>query len=232
MQSIADNITRIEDELREACVRAGRDRAELRLMAVSKFHPRAAVDEALRAGLRLFGESRVQEALEKFEAYRTASPEGTELHFIGSLQRNKVKIAAHFFDCIESIDRDALIDELGAFCAEREKPLRVLLELNSGEDSKSGYRGIDALLRAAEKIMAHKGLLLAGLMTMAPFSDDENLIRPAFRNVVNAQRAIEDRFSPSRLSILSMGMSNDFKIAIEEGSTLVRIGTALFGERP
>jgi pyridoxal phosphate enzyme (YggS family) len=227
--SIYDAIRRIENEVNEACVRAGRGTDEVRLMAVSKFHPRAAVDEALSAGVRLFGESRVKEALEKFDG--RAAADGAELHLIGTLQRNKAKVAARLFDCIESLDRDELIDELGGLCAERTRPLPVLLELNSGEDAKSGYRGLDSLLRAAERVLTHKGLELSGLMTLAPFSDDAGLVRPAFRNVANAKKAIEERFGECRLSMLSMGMTNDFKIAIEEGSTLVRIGTAIFGER-
>ncbi|MDR2864668.1 MAG: YggS family pyridoxal phosphate-dependent enzyme [Spirochaetaceae bacterium] len=228
--SILDNIKRIEDEINDVSVRIGRDRKEIELMAVSKFHPRSAVETARKAGLRLFGESRVKEALLKFEDYKTAMPD-TELHFIGGLQRNKAKAAVVFFDCIESVDRDELIEELGALSAGRENPLPLLLELNSGEDSKSGYRELSSLLAACEKVLERKGLLLAGLMTLAPLSDDEKKVRAAFRALASAQKTLKAHFPECPLSILSMGMSGDFKIAIEEGSTLIRIGTAIFGER-
>jgi pyridoxal phosphate enzyme (YggS family) len=223
--SVADNIRRLQDEINTICAHCGRNQNEVRLMAVSKFHPKSSVDEARAAGIKLFGESRVQEALEKFDAYKTTMP-GTELHFIGTLQRNKVKYAYNFFDCIESLDRDELIDELQG----RAASLPVLLELNSGEDSKSGYRGLDNLLHAVEKILATGTLRLAGLMTLAPFTGSDAAVRAAFRSLAKSKELVENKFNIS-LGILSMGMSGDYKIAIEEGSTIIRIGTAIFGER-
>jgi pyridoxal phosphate enzyme (YggS family) len=196
-------------------------------MAVSKFQPLPRIEEALKSGIRLFGENRVQEAAEKFSG---PSPD-CEVHLIGSLQRNKAKSAVRLFDCIQSIDREEIIVELAKYTAERERPLRVLLELHTGESSKSGFPGEESLFRAAEKLLSLPGLSAEGLMTMAPFTDDEKLIRSSFRALVHAQGALVSRFPRFSWRCLSMGMSGDFEIAIEEGSTLLRIGTAIFGER-
>jgi pyridoxal phosphate enzyme (YggS family) len=184
------------------------------------------VDEAFSAGLRLFGENRVQEAADKFAGQKN----GLQVHLIGGLQRNKAKRAVELFDCIQSVDRLSLIDELGLLTRDRQGPLPILLEMHTAEDSKSGFPDTDSLLFGVERVFSHKGLLLQGLMTMAPNSDDEQAIRASFRAVIAAQKAVSVRF-PDSCPVLSMGMSNDFEIAIEEGSTMVRIGTAIFGER-
>lgn len=227
--SIAANIERVHKAIAGACARAGRSAGDVRLMGVSKFFPRAAVDEARRAGLTLFGESRVQEADAKF-AVRPPSA-GIELHLIGALQRNKAKKAAALFDSIDSVDRDELINTLGVLTAAREKPLMILLELNAGEEQKSGYRSADALLAAAERTARYPGLCLRGLMTLAPLSSDVDAVRQAFRRLARAQARLKTAFPQMDCSELSMGMSGDFEIAIEEGATLVRIGTAIFGGR-
>jgi pyridoxal phosphate enzyme (YggS family) len=213
-----------------ACERSGRKPEEVRLMGVSKFHSRERVEEAWNAGLTLFGENRVREAAEKFEGFAGGHP-GAELHLIGSLQRNKAKTAAALFDWIESVDRDELIVTLGKTGAARDVPLSILFELNSGEASKSGYPGEDALFRAAETALAFPSLRIRGLMTMAPFTDDRALIRRAFRSLAKARDRLQARFPECGWSCLSMGMSGDYETAIEEGSTLIRIGTAIFGER-
>jgi pyridoxal phosphate enzyme (YggS family) len=227
--SIADNIHRLEERIEEACRRSGRDRSPVRLMGVSKFHRRSEVEEAWAAGLRLFGENRVQEAEEKFSD--PPSPPGTELHLIGSLQRNKAKAAAALFDCVQSVDREPLILELAKHCAGREKPLGILLELHTGEESKGGFPGEESLYRAAELLASSPGLLPLGLMTMAPFTEDRKKIRASFRALAKAGEGLKARFPLGDWSCLSMGMSGDFEIAIEEGSTLLRIGTLIFGER-
>jgi uncharacterized pyridoxal phosphate-containing UPF0001 family protein len=219
-------------------------------MAVSKFQPLSRIEEALKSGIRLFGENRVQEAAEKFSG---PSPD-REVHLIGSLQRNKAKQAVRLFDCIQSVDREEILIELAKHTEDRESPLRVLLELHTGEASKSGFPDEESLFRATERLLSLPGLSVEGLMTMAPFSDDEKSIRASFRALVHAQGALASRFPPasypaeskvsrlpdqdsrssgSRVSwcCLSMGMSGDFELAIEEGSTLLRIGTAIFGER-
>jgi pyridoxal phosphate enzyme (YggS family) len=202
-------------------------------MGVSKFHGPDAVEAAWAAGLRLFGENRVQEAAEKFTGF-AGRHEGAEVHMIGVLQRNKAKTAAALFDCVQSVDRDSIIQELGKAAAGRAEALDILLELHTGEESKSGFPDVEALLRGAELALSYPQLRIRGLMTMAPFTGDEGAVRDSFRRLVRARDTLESRFLPdSRCSwdCLSMGMSGDFEIAIEEGSTLLRIGTALFGDR-
>jgi hypothetical protein len=239
--SIAENIAKIEERLLKACDRAGRKRDEITLMGVSKFEPQEKIREACLAGIRFFGESRVKEAAEKFET-QTASPlsegkpgfrdefNGVQVHLIGSLQRNKAKQAMLLFDCIQSVDREELITELVKHSALRDKPINVLLELHTGEETKSGFAGFDALLRAAEMVLTCDKLRLSGLMTMAPYTTDTDLIRSSFRQLVKAKCELEKRFPNGNFQELSMGMSNDFEIAIEEGSTLLRIGSAIFKE--
>jgi pyridoxal phosphate enzyme (YggS family) len=226
---IAEALMRIRERMENACLRAGRDSRGVRLCAVSKFHKENAVLEAYAGGIRCFGESRVQEAKEKFAGFKEKYPDA-EIHLIGNLQRNKAKDALALFDCVQSIDRIALIDELGVLTQNRPHPLPVLLEMRTAEDSKAGFPDVDALCSAAEKTLSYPGLALSGLMTLAPFTNEEKAIRASFKTLVSAQGFLESRF-PGRWNCLSMGMSNDFEIAIEEGSTLVRIGTSLFGER-
>jgi pyridoxal phosphate enzyme (YggS family) len=216
-------------------------------MAVSKFQPAAAIEDAWNNGIRLFGENRVQEAAEKFSARIKPAfagdppPSGapaafpfreSELHMIGSLQRNKAKLASRIFDCVQSLDREEIIAELAKHAGGRERPLPVLLELHTGESSKSGFQDEESLIRAAERLLSCPGLQAAGLMTMAPFNSGEAPVRASFRALVHAQAALVSRFPQADWSCLSMGMSGDFEIAVEEGSTLLRIGTAIFGERP
>ncbi|AEF80916.1 YggS family pyridoxal phosphate-dependent enzyme [Leadbettera azotonutricia] len=229
-KGVAQGIARIEERIAAACLRSGRKREEVLLMGVSKFHPIEKVEEAWKAGLRLFGENRVQEGIEKFSGFYGKGVD-TKIHLIGSLQTNKARTAAFFFDCIQSVDRISLIEKLGEICVERDSPLDVLLEYHTGEESKMGFSGLDNLLKGAEKSLSYKGLNLRGLMTMAPFTDDEKIIRASFTRLREARDTLEKQFH-KKLPCLSMGMSGDFELAIEEGSTLVRIGTAIFGERP
>jgi len=237
--TIADNIEKIEERLTKACERSGRKRNEITLMGVSKFVPLEKIKEAFDSGIFCFGESRVKDAQEKFLNYNDVFP-GIKLHLIGALQRNKAKNALVFFDCIQSADRVELIEELIKHSSLREKPLEVLLELHTGEETKTGFANVDALCRAAELVLncvskdensvSVNNLKLAGLMTMAPFTEDAQLIRSSFRQLKRAQKELEKRFSKGNFSCLSMGMSNDFEIAVEEGSTLLRIGSAIFKE--
>jgi pyridoxal phosphate enzyme (YggS family) len=228
---IPEAVETIQERIRKACARSGRKGEDVRLMGVSKFHGLPAIEEAWNAGIRLFGENRVQEAVSKFPDFKAAHPEA-ELHLIGSLQRNKAKIAAGgLFDAVQSVDRDELIAGLGALTGDRKTPLMILLEYHTAEDSKSGYPDLDSLFRAAERALEFPGVALRGLMTMAPFTGEEVPIRASFRKTVAARDALAARFPANDWSCLSMGMSGDFEIAIEEGSTLIRIGTAIFGER-
>ncbi|MDR1257002.1 MAG: YggS family pyridoxal phosphate-dependent enzyme [Spirochaetaceae bacterium] len=227
---IAENALRVREQIHEACLKAGRAPGEVTLMAVSKFHETPAITAAADAGLLLFGESRVQEAVRKFTPFRERRPD-VSVHLIGGLQRNKAKAAAALFDCVQSVDRDGIVRELGLVARDRAEPLSILFELNAGEAAKSGYADEDALCAGAEVALGFGGLRPAGLMTMAPFTGDERAVREAFRKLTKAQERLRRAFPECCWDCLSMGMSGDFKIAIEEGSTLVRIGTAIFGER-
>jgi pyridoxal phosphate enzyme (YggS family) len=228
--AIAEALQRLYERIHKVCIRVGRDPKEVRLMGVSKFHEQDALEEAWQGGIRLFGENRVQEAGRKFLKFKQGHPQ-TELHMIGSLQRNKARTAVALFDCIQSIDRDELITELGTLTFGWEQPLMILLELHTGEVSKAGYPDTEHLLRATERVLQFPNLIIRGLMTMAPFTEDKELIRSSFRTLVSARDQLQVRFPDCDWSCLSMGMSNDFEIALEEGATLLRIGTALFGAR-
>jgi len=229
MMSVAENVEKIEERVANACARSGRNRDEITLMAVTKFQEARAVEEAWNAGIRFFGESRVQEAAAKFDGFRERHP-GARLHFIGGLQRNKAKTAAALFDCVQSVDRESVALELAKHAAGRAAPLPILLEFRTGEETKSGFTGADELFRVTELILGCSGLKAVGLMTMAPFTDEEAPLRSAFRRIVEMRRELERRFPDcGNWSCLSMGMSGDFEIAVEEGSTLLRIGGAIFG---
>ena len=233
MNDITARLELLEEKIDAACRRSGRGRQEIKLMVASKFQSLETVETVSKAGLRLFGESRVQEGREKFSRFWEKYPRdgSIELHLIGSLQRNKAKSAASFFDCIQSVDRPSLINDLGALTADRESPLMIMLEYHTGEETKAGFPDPDSLFRAAESVLSFPGLRPVGLMTMAPFTDDEAVIRASFRKLVTARGELEKRFPGGQWSCLSMGMTSDFDIAIEEGSNLIRIGTAIFGER-
>jgi len=228
--SIVENLAQIEERIQKACSAAGRKRDEITLMGVTKFLTKDKVEQALNAGIRCFGESRVKEAAEKFASVKAERL--IQLHLIGGLQRNKAKTAALLFDCVQSIDREEIIAELEKHSAGRSQPLEVFLELHTGEETKSGFADMDALFKAAQTVMESKFLKARGLMTMAPFTQDTELIRGSFRQVVKAQKELEARFPPKEnWECLSMGMSNDFEIAVEEGSTMIRIGSLLFKEQ-
>jgi pyridoxal phosphate enzyme (YggS family) len=229
--SVAGNIAEIEERIVKACLRSGRKREEITLMGVTKFQPLEAINEAWAAGLRCFGESRVQEAFAKFDGFREGKA-GAEIHLIGALQRNKAKLAASLFDCIQSVDRESLAVELAKYTAGRGSPLPLLLEFRTGEDSKTGFTDVDELLGTVETILACPSLYIRGLMTIAPNTRDDGTVRSAFRRLVKVRQELEQRFpSHNSWTCLSMGMTGDFETAIEEGSTMLRIGSAIFGER-
>ena len=232
MASISENLKKIQDRISEAALKSGRSADAVRLVAVSKFHSAEEVSQAITAGQILFGENRVQEAALKFDELR-AKGLRPDLHIIGSLQRNKVKEAVRIASMIESVDRISLMEEIEKQCAKVDKTIEILLEVHTAEESKSGFESFEELKRACAFLEG--GLFphvkVRGLMTMAPFTDDTDAIRASFKTVKNYQSVLAADFPALDFSILSMGMSADFEIAIEEGSTLVRIGTAIFGER-
>jgi len=197
-------------------------------MAVTKTLPRSTVEAAVESGVRLLGENRVQEALEKYRDLR----ENVELHLIGHLQRNKAKVAAGFFDWVQSIDKRETAEHLNKRAEDEGKRIAVLLEVNtSGEQSKFGVRTEDDLWSLIEQNMALDHIEMRGLMTIGPFTDDRQRLRTSFSHLRRLFDKAKDLFPHLPFDTLSMGMSNDYEIAVEEGSTLVRIGTALFGPR-
>lgn len=198
------------------------------LLPVSKTKSYDAIMSVYSEGARVFGENRVQEVERKFPA-PLDRPEGMKVYLIGQLQRNKVKKAVSLFDRIESVDSLALLEAIDMRSAELDKTMDVLLEYNSsGEDAKSGFRNEEDLVSALSKSLEMKNVRVLGLMTVGPLTDDKDEIRKAFRRT----RELFDRCREiSNLTVLSMGMSADYEIAISEGSTEVRIGSAIFGER-
>jgi len=222
--TIAERLTAVRERVAEAAARAGRSEGSVRLLAVSKTKPEALVREAYAAGQRDFGENYVQELTAK--AIALADLADLRWHLIGPLQRNKAKLVAPIAALVHTVDRAALADELDRRAAAASRVLPVLLEVNvSGEASKAGCSPDDAgALADAVRALPH--LRLAGLMTIPPDSDDREQARPFFA----ALRQLRDRLGAD-LSELSMGMSHDFEIAIEEGATIVRVGTAIFGAR-
>jgi PLP dependent protein len=232
MPELADNLERLESSIAEACRAAGRPRAEVELMAVSKTHPAATIAEAARLGLTLFGENRVQEFAAKSVELQPAR-EGLRVHLIGHLQSNKAARAAELFDGVDSVDSLRLAERLNEAAGRLGRRLPILIELKlSPEPTKAGLdpasQEASALL---ERLQDLEHLALCGLMTIAPFDVPEAETRACFRTL----RAWRDGWAAAHprlsLGVLSMGMSGDFALAIAEGSTRIRVGTALFGER-
>jgi len=230
--SIPQNIAVLQERIAEAARRAGRRPEEIALMAVSKTHPPDSIRETYAAGLRLFGENRVQEFAGKAAAL--ADLAGAEWHMIGHLQTNKAGKAAELFGAVDSVDSVKLAEKLDAAARSVSKKLAVLIEINvGGESAKNGVapgsRDLEDLLLAAPQFEA---LEFRGLMTVPPFTDDPEDARPHFRTLRELRDATVTRGLPAvGMHVLSMGMSHDFEVAIAEGSTCVRVGTAIFGER-
>ena len=227
MSELQENLTRIRSRIDQACKRSGRQPDSVRLMAVSKNQSPELVAQAASAGLTLFGENRIQEAKVKIPL----CPSQLEWHFIGHLQSNKSRDAVSLFHVIQGVDSLALAEELQKQAIKQARSLPILLEVNvAGESSKFGWNP-DRLLAELLQLNALNRLEVHGLMTIAPYAVDPEQVRPIFRRL----RELRDRCTDllgAPLPVLSMGMSGDLEVAIEEGATLVRVGTALFGERP
>lgn len=226
--SIADNLKMIRERISAAALLAGRDPAAIRLVAVSKTRPAAAVTEAARAGQRLFGENYVQELTAK--AGEVTEP--VEWHFIGHLQSNKVRQIAGLVTMIHSVDRLSLAEEIDRQWGRLGEACAVLLEVNvAGEASKGGMTTA-GLLELVASVARFPHLRVRGLMTMPPFFDDPEGARPYFRELARLAGVVANQgIAGVVMAELSMGMSGDFEVAIEEGATLVRVGSAIFGER-
>lgn len=223
IMSIAENIVRINEQIAEACERAGRDPSGVLLVGASKQVEPERIREAIDAGLPALGENYVQEALPKIDALGHPVP----WHFIGHLQRNKAKVAAQNFDLIQTVDTLALAQALDRHAEAAAKRLPVLLEVNLAEDPARPGVLPAAVPDLAAQVRELPGLRLRGLMGMPPPGPDPESARPYFRTL----KRLWDALHNENRSVLSMGMTADFPIAIEEGSTLIRIGTGIFGHR-
>jgi pyridoxal phosphate enzyme (YggS family) len=231
--TIASNLAAIRDRIARAALRAGRNPGDVALMAVSKTQPSANIIEAYEAGQRLFGENRVQEFADKFP--QLAELHDAEFHMIGHLQSNKTAKAAEIFHAVDSIDSAKLALRLNDSTEKLGKTLDILIEINiGGEQAKSGIAPDDPELESIlTQAPGWPHLHIRGLMTVPPFTDDPEGARPYFRKLSELRDRLAARQLPSvNLDTLSMGMSHDFEVAVEEGSTCVRIGTAIFGTRP
>ena len=226
--SIAENLARVREEIGAACRKAGRPETEVALIAVTKVHPPESLLEAFEAGQRVFGENRVQEMQSKAERVRGLP--GALFHLIGPLQNNKTAKAAELFDTVDTLAEVKTAQRLSAAAQALGRRLPVLLEVKlSHEDSKHGVLPAD-LPTLLEAIAGLAGLEVRGLMTVPPWDTNPEVARPYFRQLRELRDQLQTQFTS--LCELSMGMSNDFRVAIEEGSTAVRVGTAIFGPRP
>ena len=226
---IARNLEEIRRCIVAACERAGRDPAAVRLVAVSKTKPASAIEEAVAAGQRLFGESYVQEFTAKAE--QVSAP--VSWHFIGALQSNKVKYLRGLLALFHSVDRLSLAEEIDRQWGKSGAVAEVLIQVNlGGEETKSGSDEA-GLIELARRAAALPHLRLRGLMALPPYADDPEAVRPYFRRLRELRETLQGLALPrADFAELSMGMSHDFEVAVEEGATLVRVGTAIFGARP
>ncbi|MCC6612179.1 MAG: YggS family pyridoxal phosphate-dependent enzyme [Anaerolineae bacterium] len=238
--TISDNIQRVRERMAAACAHSQRNLNDVTLIAVSKTHPVESVLEAAEVGVQHFGENRVEEAESKIPAANAKSTGSLQWHMIGHLQSRKIKDALALFNKIDSVDSLRLAEKLSRAAVERGLTLEILLEINvSGEESKYGFQATgwrtnpavrEPLFDALRQVAGLPGLQVRGLMTMAPIVDDMEQTRPIFADLA-ALRAEAEASLGLRLPDLSMGMTDDYPIAIEEGATLIRVGRAIFGER-
>jgi pyridoxal phosphate enzyme (YggS family) len=239
-ESILDNVNMVRANIQRACERVGRNPDEVTLIAVSKTKPADAIRLAVEAGVMHFGENRVEEASVKRPQVRELTDAPLTWHMIGNIQSRKAKQVTALFDMVHSVDSVKLAQKLSEHALAVGRTLPILLEVNaSGEASKHGFfiHEADAhperwaqWLKEVDTLLALRGLSLQGLMTMAPYFAEAEATRPVFRTVAQAQRILEAH-AGQRFPVLSMGMTNDYEIAIEEGATHVRVGRAIFGER-
>lgn len=229
MSQIGDNFKRVRARIADAASRAGRNPEDIKLVVVSKTVEVDKIKQAIKAGATILGENYIQEARNKIKEIG----QGARWDFIGHLQSNKAKPAVDLFEMIHSVDRLSLAQEINRVAEKKRKRMRILIQVNiSGEETKSGIdsQRVSPLVR---EIASMSNLSLEGLMTMPPYFDDPGKARPYFTTLRELRDTIlEKNIEGINLKELSMGMSGDFEVAIEEGSTLVRIGTAVFGERP
>lgn len=237
----AENIAQVQENIAAACTRAGRDPGDITLIAVSKTHPAEALVEAAATGIQHFGENRVEEASVKIPLVDAQLQSPVSWHMIGHIQGRKAKDVPPLFDYVHSVDSVKLAEKLSRGVQKKEGVIKVLLEINiSGEASKSGFSAFgwktdasvrDALWTAVTEIAAIPELQIEGLMTMAPIVDNAEDARPVFKALAELRTALATDVLSQGLRELSMGMTDDYQVAVEEGATMVRVGRAIFGER-
>ena len=226
MQTYLKGFSAVRDRIAKALIRARRSLSEAELIAVSKTYPAEAVRQLLEAGHPLFGESRVQEALVKIQQV----PAQARWHFIGHLQKNKIRKALPLFEMFHGVDSVEIARDMNRIAGELGLRPRILLEVNvAGESSKFGFSP-ERIRAALEAVLGLESLQVEGFMTMAPWSEDPENSRPVFARLRELRATLQEEFQ-APLPHLSMGMSGDFEVAAEEGATLLRVGTAIFGER-
>lgn len=225
---LKERLNEVEARIEAACRRAGRRREEVTLIAVSKTKPKEVLQEAYDLGVRVFGENKVQELTEKYDAL----PEDIHWHMIGHLQTNKVKYIIDKVDLIHSVDSVRLAEAIEKEAAKRERTVNILVEVNvAEEESKFGIR-MEEVIPFLEKIAVYSHIHVCGLMTIAPFVENPEENRPIFKNLHKLSVDIAHKnIDNVNVNILSMGMTNDYEVAIEEGATMVRVGTGIFGAR-
>jgi pyridoxal phosphate enzyme (YggS family) len=227
--TIAESVARVRERMEAAARRAGRDPGKIRLVAVSKTVESDRIRQALEAGVDSLGENYIQEAQKKIEELGP----GAAWHFIGHLQSNKAKAAVRLFDWVHSVDSLRLAQELSRVAGQQNKVLPVLLQINLGQETTKFGALQDETFRLLEQMGLLPGISVKGLMTLPPFFDNPEESRPYFHALRDLAEAVSRRKIPGvSMEELSMGMSNDFETAIEEGASLVRVGTAIFGPRP
>ncbi len=226
---IRSNVEKIKEKIKKAAEKVGRNPEEIILLAASKTQPPEKIIQAYEAGIRYFGENRVQEGMKKIDQLKDKLPEA-HWHLIGGLQTNKAKYAVRYFELIHSLDRKELADELNKRAKKIGKIQDVLIEVNIGEEeSKYGVKP-DQLEELFKYALEKENLKILGLMCIPPYFEDKEKSRPYFKKLREMKNLLEEKYKKT-LPHLSMGMSHDFDVAIEEGATIVRIGTAIFGER-
>jgi len=226
--SIRENVQFVRNKIAEACRRSGRESEEIELVAITKTVDVEQINEAIEAGLRVVGENRVQEAWRKYQEVGGKA----HWHMVGHLQTNKVKRVLQFADMIHSVDSVHLAREIQTQAEKLERTIEILIQVNtSGEESKFGLEP-EATIGAIEEVSTLPNLKIKGLMTIGAFLPNPEDVRPCFKLLNDLKgRVNEHKIAGVEIGTLSMGMTNDYEIAIEEGSTMVRVGTAIFGER-
>ena len=225
---VAENYRKVEQKVCEACARSGRDRSEVTLIAVSKTKPISMIQEAIEAGVDVFGENKVQELCEKYETL----PQNLHWHLIGHLQRNKVKYVIDKAELIHSVDSLRLAEEISKEAVKKKVQADILIEVNvAEEESKFGVR-VEDTEQLVREIAILPNIHIQGLMTIAPYVEDPEENRPVFRTLRKLAVDIEEKnIDNVHMGMLSMGMTGDYEVAVEEGATMVRVGTGIFGER-